>query len=70
MKIKRNLSGVYFRSKNIETGKWENVCFEELPKDEQHTILSLKDKKWLICMVNILSDTINDIGEQFNIAKG
>ena len=69
MKTKRNLSGIYFRHKNDETGKWENWCFEDLPEDKQHILISLKDTEWLKSMVMQLSATLNEIGDYTDIVK-
>lgn len=67
MKNKHNLSGVYFRSKNIETGKFDNVVFEDLTLEEQNERMKDKNEEWLKSMVIQLADTLHDIGEQFNI---
>lgn len=67
MKIKRSLSGIYFRYKNPETNKFENWCFEDLPESEQYKILASKGDEWLRSMVTALSKTINQISEQFDI---
>ena len=40
MKTRRNLSGIYFRSKNEETGKYENVVFEDLSDEEQDEMMN------------------------------
>lgn len=34
MKLKRNLSGIYFRSKE-NNGHWGNRCFEDLSEEDQ-----------------------------------
>ena len=67
MKTKRNLSGIYFRSENKDTGKWENTCFEDLTRESQDEQLSGRNEVWLRSMVRTLANTINKIGEQFNI---
>jgi hypothetical protein len=66
---RRNLSGVFFRQKNEETGKYENVCFEELREDEKKRVLKDRPSEWKDQLIMILSDTLNKIGDQFNIAK-
>lgn len=68
MKTKRNLSGVYFRVE-MEPNKWQNYCIEDLPEDKIDWILQQHDKEWLINLVKILCNTINEIGENFNIEK-
>lgn len=69
MKTKRNLSGIYFRSKNVKTGKFDNIVFEELAAAEQDKILENKTDGWMKEMIKILADTINKIGDQFDIAS-
>lgn len=68
-KTKRNLSGIYFRSQNEETKKWENVCFEDLTEKQQNTFIVNKKKKWLKSMIKQLVNTINEIGDQLDISK-
>lgn len=70
MKIKRNLSGIYFRSKNTETNKWDNICFEDLSRDKQVEYLSEKPIEWICSLVLQLADTINEIGDNFDLTKG
>ena len=67
MKTKRGLSGIYFRSKNEETGKFENVAFEDLEVDKQDTYMKDRNKKWLKSLAKQLANTLNDIGDQFEI---
>jgi hypothetical protein len=66
---RRNLSGVFFRQKNEETGEYENVCFEELRKQEKKRVLETRTLEWKDMMIMKLCDTLNKIGDQFNIAK-
>lgn len=67
MKTKRGLSGIYFRFKNQESGKYENRVFEDLPKDEQWEIVRQRNNEWLQQMVITLSARLYEIGEQFDI---
>lgn len=67
MKTQRNLSGVYFRER-IGDG-WGHVCFEDLNKSKQEEILEAHDPEWLKSLVLILAGTLNEIGEQLDIAK-
>jgi len=69
MPDKRNVSGIYFRSQNKETGKWENICFEELSEEEQDKILDTKDVAFIKGLVKLLSNTLNNICTQFDIAN-
>ena len=67
MKIQRNLSGVYIRFKNPETGKNENRCFEDLPHQEQLSLLASKEQSWILSLVIALADTINKIGDELDL---
>ena len=67
MKTRRNLSGIYFRSQNAESGKWENVVFEDLPESEQDEILNKASNEWLKSMIKSLCKTINHIGDSFDL---
>jgi len=67
MKTKRNLSGIYFRSQD-ETGRWGNTCFEDLDEARQDEIMNGYDKEALMRLAKKLADTLNTIGEQFDIA--
>jgi hypothetical protein len=69
MKTKRNLSGIYFRSKNTETGKFDNVVFEDLTEEEQDKYMQGRPDEWLKSLAKQLADTINKIGEQFDILE-
>jgi hypothetical protein len=68
MKERRNLSGIYFRSKDEVTGKYDNVVFEDLTEDEQDRMMEGRGEEWLKSLVKQLSNTLNNIGEQFDIA--
>jgi hypothetical protein len=70
MKTKRELSGIYFRSQNSETGKWDNVVFEDLTEEEQDKRMEGKSEEWLKSLAKQLANTINSIGDQFDIMAG
>lgn len=67
MKTKRNLSGIYF-SKNEETGKFDNVVFEDLTEQQQDEMMDGRSEEWLKSLAKQLANTLNSIGEQFDIA--
>jgi len=69
MKERRNLSGIYFRSQNPETGKWENVVFEDLSEEEQDKFMEGRDKEWVMSLAKQLANTINEIGNQLDLMK-
>ena len=67
MKNKRSLSGIFFRYKNPETDKWENWCFEDLPEEEQDEFLDNRNTDWLKSLTKGLANTLNLIGDKFDI---
>jgi hypothetical protein len=67
MKTARNLSGIKVRFKNPETNTYENRCFEDLPHQEQLNLLAGKEQSWILSLAIDLADTLNRIGEEFNI---
>lgn len=69
MKTKRNLSGIYCRYKNLETGKFDNVCFEDLPEDEQDKFMKNRNEEFLKNLSKRLADVLNEVGEYTGIAK-
>jgi hypothetical protein len=69
MKTKRNLSGIYFRFRNPETEKWENRTFEDLPESDQNKYMAGRDMIWIKSLAKQLAGTLNEIGEQFDIAE-
>lgn len=66
----RNLTGMFFRTLNKEQGKWISVCFEELPKDQRDAILFEKDGQFKDRMIEVLVNTINEIGELTDLVRG
>jgi len=69
MKERRNLSGIYFRYKNPETEKFENVVFEDLPEDEQDRVMDGRSEEWLKSLAKQIANTLNEVGEYTGIAK-
>jgi len=66
-KVKRSISGIYFRYKNGES--WENWCFEDLPADEQDDILRNKSHEFIVGLAKILADTINNLCDQLDLTR-
>lgn len=62
-----NLSGVYFRYQDKETGKYENCCFEDLPRDKQEEYCKNRSVEWLTGMVLALADTLKQVGDEFGL---
>ena len=67
MKIKRNLSGIYYRYKNPETEETENRCFEDLPSEAQDLILNAEDCGYAKRLAKMLADTLNEVGNAVDI---
>lgn len=67
MRQPRNLSGIYFRYQNPETGKWENWCFEDLPQQERDKMMENRSSEWLKSLANQLANTLMVAGDNCNI---
>lgn len=67
MESPNNLSGIYFRFQNPESGRWENWCFEDLPEDKQKMYMEGRGEEWLKSMVLNLAKTLKNVGDQFGI---
>ena len=67
-KEKRNLSGIYFRVKR--PSGFKNVCFEDLSAEEQKEVVADYDKTALFSLAQQLANTLNEIGNHFDIMKG
>ena len=68
--VKRWLSGIYFRAKNEETGKFENIVFEDLSEEQQDEMMNGRSEEWLKSLSKQLASTLRSIGDQFDIAVG
>ena len=68
--VKRGLSGIYFRAKNEETGKFENFVFEDLSEEKQDEMMNGRSEEWLKSLAKQLASTLRSIGDQFDIAVG
>lgn len=67
IKEKRNLSGVFFKFKNPDSGQWEKRTFEDIPAEEQMEILNSKDQRFVKELCQILAKKLRDIGDQLDI---
>ncbi len=63
----RNLDGCYFRVNR--DGRWCNICFSDLTKEERTNVLSGKEAPWLISLCDHLGDKLHQIGDQFDIVS-
>lgn len=69
IKEQRNLSGIYFRFKNEDTGKMENRVFEDLPIEQQDVVMKGRDIEWVKSLAKQLANTLRDIGDSFDIMR-
>lgn len=67
-KEQRNLSGIYFRVER--PAGFKNVCFEDLSAEEQKEVVADYDKNALFSLAQQLANTLNEIGNHFDIVKG
>ena len=65
---KRNLSGIYFRSRQPD-GRYDNVVFEDLSEEEQRKVLEDRSVEWLKSLAIALGKTLREIGDTFDIGK-
>jgi len=67
MKVPHNLSGMYFRAQNEETGKWESVCFEDLSEKQMDEQLNQRSEEWIKSLAKQLANKLHQIGVEFEI---
>lgn len=65
--MNRNLDGVYFRVKR--DGKWENICFSDLTSAERLDAMKGKSEDWLKGLCIVLSETLQQVGDQFDLVR-
>lgn len=63
MDKRHNLSGIYFRQKNLTTNKYENVCFEELREEEQDRVLDASEPQFIKNLAKKLSQSLLNLGQ-------
>ncbi len=68
MKTRRNLSGIFFRVKKDKTGKFDNVVFEDLTDEQQDKMMDGRTVEWIKSLAKQLGNTINEIGNEFEIS--
>lgn len=67
--MQRNISGIYFRYQNPDTGKWENWAFEDLPEEAQKEILETKNVEFIKGLAIAMAKRLKEIAEQFDIVS-
>ena len=63
--IQRNLDGIYFNV--VRNGIPCNCCFTDLSLAERENVMNIYSRDKLYQLVNLLADTIRQIGEEANI---
>lgn len=63
--IKRNLDGCYFRVRRGE--KYEDLCFTDLTRDEQETVLKDRSPEFIVGLTLHLAKIIRPIGDEFDL---
>ena len=58
---------MYIRYKNPDNDKWENWCFEDIPKEAQETYLKSKNRKFVESVAVLMAETLKRICTQFDI---
>lgn len=67
IKEARQISGVFFRFQNPDTGKWETRVFEDLPESEQDRVMEGREVGWIKSIAKIMANRLYEICEQFDI---
>ena len=67
--MQRNISGIYFRYQNPDTGKWESWSFEDLPEDVQRNILQTKNAEFIKEIAISMAKRLKEIADQFDIVS-
>lgn len=65
--MNRKLCGVYFRVER--DGKWQNICFSDMTKDEREKVLCEKPDEFLRGLCHRLADVLKEIGDEFDIVR-
>ena len=69
MKTKRNLSGMFVRSLNNKTNKWDDVCFEDLENDQMDEYLEKCTPEFIKGITKLMANTLFEIGEELGLVK-
>lgn len=62
----REIDGCYFRINR--DGKWKNICFTDLTKEERDEVMEGKSAEWLASLCRHLYEVINDIADQLDLS--
>lgn len=61
----RNLDGCYFRIRRGE--KYEDLCFTDLTRDEQETVLKDRSPEFIVGLALHLAAPLRQIGDEFDL---
>ena len=64
----RKLTGVFFRAQR-EDGKWDSIDFGDLTQAQREQVMGGRNNERLKSMIMQLGVVLDEIGEQFDIAK-
>ena len=60
--IKRDLDGAYFRIER--DGRWQNVCFSDMTRDERDQAMGGRSEEWLKSMCHIEAEALHQLGDE------
>ena len=63
--VNRNLGGCFFRVRRGE--KYEDLCFTDLTRDEQETVLKDRSPEFIVGLTLHLAKIIRQIGDEFDL---
>ena len=64
--LNRNLDGVYFRVER--GGKWCNVCFSDMTKDERDLFIGDRTLEWWRSLAYAMGDRLRELGDILEIS--
>lgn len=63
--IKRDLDGAYFRIER--DGRWQNVCFSDMTRDERDQAMEGRSEEWLKSMCHIEAEALHQLGDELGV---
>lgn len=69
MKEKRNISGIYFRVQNKQTGEWDTIVFEDLSDDQQDRVMLKRSNEWLQSLAKQLANSLREVSDKFDLVR-
>ena len=65
----RGISGIYFRYTDPETFETDNICFEDLPREEQERIIDKYTPDMVKRMALLLAGVLKSVIEECDIVR-